>query len=92
MAYKLGSSETSLEKWLDGFVRKIGGATLKLTFTAGIPDRLVLLPGGKIIFLELKTEIGRIGPMQVWWLSRLRKLGFTAECARTKQEILELLK
>ncbi|MEG2285747.1 MAG: hypothetical protein RSB90_09290 [Eubacterium sp.] len=36
-------------------VRKLGGVYLKLTGIKGIPDRIVLLPGGKVGFIELKA-------------------------------------
>ena len=31
----------------------------------GVPDRLVTLPGGRIIFVELKSPTGRLSPSQI---------------------------
>jgi hypothetical protein len=50
-------TEKQLEQKLKKEVEKLGGLCLKLTtpgFT-GIPDRLVLLPGGKVWFVEVKS-------------------------------------
>ena len=31
----------------------------------GVPDRIVTLPGGRIIFVELKSPTGRLSPSQI---------------------------
>ena len=31
----------------------------------GVPDRIVTLPGGRIIFVELKSPTGRLNPSQI---------------------------
>ena len=41
----------------------------------GVPDRIAVLPGGRIIFIELKTETGHLAKIQELQLRRLRKLG-----------------
>lgn len=41
----------------------------------GAPDRLVLLPGGWIELVELKTDTGVISPKQRHWHSRAAMLG-----------------
>jgi hypothetical protein len=42
---------------------------------AGIPDRLVMLPGGVSHFVELKAEGGRLRPIQRHWHGRAAALG-----------------
>ena len=41
----------------------------------GVPDRVVILPGGRIIFVELKTETGKLSPIQKTTIARLRAQG-----------------
>lgn len=43
--------------------------------TAGVPDRLALLPGGRIELVELKTVTGRLSPIQRVWHERAAGLG-----------------
>lgn len=69
--------ESAIERKLVRGIRKQGGLALKLVSPghAGVPDRLVLLPGGRVIFVELKTETGRLSPLQVDTHTRMRSLG-----------------
>lgn len=58
----------------------------------GIPDRLVLLPGGVVLFVELKRPKGyKYEPLQLRWHDKLRKLGFTVLVINTKEAIEELV-
>ena len=41
----------------------------------GVPDRLVILPGGRIIFAELKQESGHVSPVQHIMIERLHRMG-----------------
>lgn len=45
----------------------------------GKPDRLVLAPGGKAMFLELKKPGEKLEPLQEWWQRRLRSMGHVSE-------------
>ena len=42
----------------------------------GVPDRLMLSPGGSAIFIEFKAPGKKPTPLQLAWHDRLRKLGF----------------
>lgn len=71
----------------------LGGECLKLSGgPRGLPDRLVLLPGGKAVFIEFKQTGGVVSPHQALWLKRLSALGFVAEVAHSVEEALSLLK
>jgi len=50
-------NEKALEKKLRTEVTNLGGMCLKFSspYYTGMPDRIVLLPFGKIIFVELKS-------------------------------------
>jgi hypothetical protein len=70
----------------------MGGLAVKVRFLTGWPDRMVLLPGGRILWVELKRpKGGKFEPLQPYWLKKLRGLGFGAHVCRTKQEVDEVL-
>ncbi len=71
--------EREIEAKLTTLVAKHGGHCLKWVCPGwtGVPDRIILLPGGRIHFAELKRpKGGRFSPMQKWWERRLTDLGF----------------
>lgn len=71
--------EKEIEKKLVNIVKRHGGLCLKWVCPgwAGVPDRIVLLPGGRVIFVELKRpEGGVISSRQRWWAHKLTLLGF----------------
>lgn len=72
--------ESKLEARLVRLVRQAGGLTYKFVSPGhtGVPDRIVITPGGRVWFLELKTERGRLSPRQVYQLERLRQVGANA--------------
>jgi hypothetical protein len=74
---------TTLEKDIETKLRKMverhGGRCLKWVCPGwvGVPDRLVLLPGGRILFVETKRpKGGSIAKMQKLWKKWLQQLGF----------------
>ena len=57
--------EATLETKFRLAVRGLGGRVYKMMpTTKGMPDRLVLLPGGRMYLVELKTEAGTVSPRQ----------------------------
>lgn len=86
--------EISVEEHLSLGVFERGGLCIKLNpfWYFGIPDRLVLMPGGWIAFVELKRPIGgRKGAKQKWWRELLIRLGFRHYWLKTKTEVDEFL-
>ena len=71
--------EKDIERRLRGEVKKIGGLCLKWESPGytGVPDRIILLPGGRIFFAELKAPGKRERPRQKIVQAILRRLGFT---------------
>ena len=69
--------ESSIEKYLVRKVKEHGGLCFKFVSPGnpGVPDRIVITPAGKVIFVELKTEIGRMARVQKWQRSELEKRG-----------------
>ena len=70
--------EASIEQAFVKGVKKAGGKAWKFVSPgrSGVPDRIVLLPGGKVIFVELKTETGALTPRQIEVHNQLRALDF----------------
>ena len=68
--------EKQIERKLYDEVKKIEGMCLKQTGMAGIPDRLVLLPGGRCAFVELKAPGEKPRKLQLMRMKQLKKLGF----------------
>lgn len=69
--------ESNIEKRLVRGVRQLGGEAYKFISPgrSGVPDRIVILPEGQILFAELKTETGRLSPAQLRQVTRMRELG-----------------
>lgn len=87
-------NEKLIEKKLRESVKKLGGVALKLfspSFT-GLPDRLILMPGGRARFAEIKTTGKTATPRQNAVLGMLSKLGFLAVVVDSQESLDELLK
>lgn len=69
-------TEAAVEAHLRRAVKELGGYTMKLLpADKGAPDRLVLLPGGVIRFVEVKRVGGRLSRAQLYWINRAGGLG-----------------
>ena len=81
--------ERDLERFTTMFIKYRGGLALKFISPgfAGVPDRLVLLPGGKMCFMELKAPGRKPRPLQVRRIEQLRALGFKVYVVDRKEEI-----
>ena len=75
---QLSARERQIEKRVGEYVKAKHGQWIKLTGTKGIPDRMILLPQGKVGFIEMKRPGNKTSDMQDIWLERLRALGFKA--------------
>lgn len=86
-------SEKELERHLVKEVRTAGGECIKLDSIKGIPDRLVLLPGGQATFVELKSPrgTGRVSKIQRYWLRRLQSLGFSAAVVDSREGVKNVI-
>jgi hypothetical protein len=72
----MGSQEARVEQFLAQEVRKRGGMCEKLVpARKGMPDRMVIWPGGRICLIEVKTETGRLSAAQEVWIGRAQALG-----------------
>lgn len=82
-------SEKWIEKTLTKNVEKAGGMCIKLLplLLSGLPDRMILLPGGRIHFVETKSRGDGPSKIQKVIHARFLKLGFHVHLV-TNEEIL----
>lgn len=68
--------ERSVEAIFARRVRDLGGISYKFApVVAGNPDRIVLMPGGWVGFVELKAPGGQLSPVQRLWHAKAAELG-----------------
>lgn len=81
--------EKEIEQHLVKRVKEIGGRSYKFVSpgNSGVPDRMVCLPGGRIIFIELKATGETPRPLQEMQQKRLRDLGNTVYTFDSKELI-----
>ena len=86
--------EKDIELKLRTTVQRIGGLCLKWVCPgwAGIPDRIILMPGGRIIFVETKRpKGGKVSPMQIYWRRTLEGYGFKVRHVYNENDIKKLV-
>ena len=83
--------ESELEKIFVDEIRKAGGRTYKWTSigNSGVPDRIVFFPGGKVYFVELKTDSGKLGAQQKVQIKRLQVLGADVRVVRGTRGLID---
>ena len=86
--------EKDIERKLVKETKACQGMCLKFTSPSltGVPDRIVLLPRGKIGFVEVKRPGERPRPIQVKRIEELRELGFKVFVLDDEKDIDEILK
>ena len=87
-------TERHIEQKLCTKVKAMGGIAIKINSLSmtGLPDRLVLLPGGKALFVELKAPGKKMRALQVKRKGQLEGLGFLVYCIDDVKQINKILK
>ena len=82
-------NEKQIEKKLVEAVKKAGGLAPKFTSPGfdGVPDRIILLPGGHMGFAELKSPGKAMRPLQMRRKRQLEELGFKIFCVDEPEQI-----
>lgn len=85
MNKKTVDSEKIVEHKLVEAVKSNGGMCIKLLCDQliGLPDRMCLFPGHKIVFVELKTTGQKPKRIQMYMHNKLQALGFRVEVIDT---------
>jgi hypothetical protein len=74
--------EKDVERKLIKGVEALGGKAYKFVSPAhrGVADRLVVLPGGQVWFVEVKTDTGKLSPLQETFRKDINALGANYVC------------
>ena len=85
--------EKRIERKLVKMTSQSGGVALKFISPgcAGVPDRLILMPGGKAAFVEVKAPGRKPRRLQIRRISQLRRLGFRVFVVDGTEQIEEVL-
>lgn len=83
------ATEKTTERKLVQAVKMMGGLAPKFVSPGldGVPDRIVLLPGGHAAFVELKSDGKKMRPLQVRRKRQLEALGFSVYCIDKPEQI-----
>jgi hypothetical protein len=81
--------ERDIERYLVRRTIEHGGKAYKWVSPGhvGVADRIVLLPGGVVWFVELKTARGRLSPWQTLFAADMRRMGMNYIVIRSKEEV-----
>jgi hypothetical protein len=91
------SEEKILEKDIEAYlvkqVKKRGGLAFKFVSPAhrGVPDRVLIMPGGVVIFVEVKAETGRLSALQNQTISEMRAVGARVCVVWSRSDVDELM-
>lgn len=87
--------EKNIENYLKEEIEKRDGICIKLDSSSekGLPDRLCILPYGKVIFIETKRpQKNKVSKYQNYVIEKINSLGSKAYFVSTKEEIDIILK
>lgn len=86
--------ESQIERWLCNQIKAMGGICDKFTSPSnpGVPDRIIVMPGGHVVFAELKTEVGRLSGIQKWQRERYAGVGADVRLVKGMKGARELVK
>ena len=85
--------EKIIEKKIGKTVKEAGGIAPKFIIPGfdGMPDRIVLLPGGRMGFVEVKAPGKVPRPLQEARHRMLRRLGFQVYVLDRAEQIIQIL-
>ena len=86
--------ESKIEEWLNTQIKNLGGKSYKFVSPGnpGVPDRIYLLPGGKVYFVELKRVIGKLSGVQLWQRDQFEQMGATFKTVYGMDQAKDLVK
>lgn len=85
--------ESQIEARLVRMVRDRGGLCYKFVSPAnpGVPDRIVITPDGRTLYVELKTEVGSLQRIQEWQIAEMKKRGADVRVLKGLAEVKQFV-
>jgi hypothetical protein len=89
----MANPETRIEDQFVNWCKDMGLYCPKLVFRVGRgwPDRSVMLPGGRVVWIEFKTATGESSPQQKEVARRLANSGHTVYVCRSSDEAIKIV-
>lgn len=86
--------EKEIEGWLRKRLRESGCLCYKFISpgNTGVPDRIVITREGRVIFVELKTDKGRLSKLQQAHIQKLRRNRADVRVVRGWEEAMAFAK
>lgn len=86
--------EKNVESYLTRQIESLNGKCYKWVSpnNSGVPDRIVLLPKGNILFVELKEYNGKISAIQKVQQKIISNLGFQVYVLNSKERVQEFIR
>ena len=81
--------ERRIEQHLVRRAKEAGGVAWKWVSPGetGVPDRIVILPGGRVVFVECKSPSGRLSVKQQWLHGVLLGLGVEVRVVDSREGV-----
>ncbi len=89
------TTERALQAWITKTFRNHGMLVYKFASPAhrGVPDLVIISPGGKTIFVEVKNPngTGRLSPLQTKTIQQMRSIGATVYVINSREAARDVL-
>jgi hypothetical protein len=91
--YRKPKRESKIEAYLVRACSKRGWSCWKFASPGrkGVPDRIILIPGGKAVFIEVKSPEGQLSKLQGLLIEKLSQLGFLCFVVASYEEVDNVL-
>lgn len=89
----MGKPESRIEKKLCDGIKALGGRAYKFVSPgiSGVPDRIVCLPNGAVVFAELKSRRGVLSKQQLHRIKELRRMKHRVYVLNSEEKVEQFL-
>lgn len=89
----MGKPESKIEKKLCDGIKALGGRAYKFVSPgiSGVPDRIVCLPNGTVVFAELKSQRGVLSKQQLHRIEELRRMKHRVYVLNSEEKVGQFL-